>query len=107
MLRDLAITLCCLPAALGSTQARIAALLRGPPPAPRAPHAPLPHPTPRAAPPAQYTEHEKLGRRVRALQRRKQAVPAGRFRYDEGVECAGDSHPDRPHAMPTAHRFLC
>ena len=39
---------------------------------------------------AQLLEHEKLGRRVRALQRRKQAVPAGRFRYDEGVECGSD-----------------
>ena len=39
---------------------------------------------------AQLLEHEKLGRRVRALQRRKQAVPAGRFRYDEGIECGSD-----------------
>ena len=35
---------------------------------------------------SQLLEHEKLGRRVSALRRRKQVVPAGRFRYDEGVE---------------------
>ena len=39
---------------------------------------------------ARLLEHEKLERRVRALRRRKQAVPAGRFRYDEGFECGDD-----------------
>ena len=36
-------------------------------------------------------EHEKLERRVRALRRRKQALPAGRCRYDEGIECGSGS----------------
>ena len=35
---------------------------------------------------SQLLEDERLGRRVSALRRRKQVVPAGRFRYDEGVE---------------------